>query len=157
MSVVRQPGERGFTLLETLVVMVIIGVVAALVLPSMQAGSRQAEVRRSVRAFISASRQASAIAVRTREPKAVVVWPDSGRFGVDGVGGTYELPPFAEFGEIIGGRDSEGDEELYFDFFPTGASAGGSVTIVYRTSGGDQVYRLVLDPLIGRVRIEDES
>jgi len=150
-------GSPGFTLLEVIVVMVIVGVVAAMVLPSMQAGSRQAAVRRSVRAFISAARQASARAVNTRKPTALVVWPDEGSFGVEGAGSRYELPDFAEFGEIVGGREAEADDEIRFDFYPTGSSAGGSVEIEFNPSDRRQAYILIFDPLIGRVRIEEAS
>ncbi|MFN2426872.1 MAG: prepilin-type N-terminal cleavage/methylation domain-containing protein [Candidatus Binatia bacterium] len=153
----RLPGQRGFTLLEVIVVMVIVGVVAAMVLPSIQAGAKQAAVRRSVRAFISAARQASARAVNTRKPTSLVVWPDDGTFGVEGIASRYELPDFAEFGEIIGGREAEADDEIRFDFYPTGSSAGGSVEIEFMPSDRRQSYILVLDPLISRVRIEEAS
>ncbi len=150
-------GARGFTLLEVIIVMVIVGVIASMVLPSIQAGSRQAAVRRSVRAFISAARQASAIAINSRKPTALVVWPDDGSFGVEGVESRYELPDFADFGEIVGGVEAEGDDEIRFDFYPTGSSAGGSVEIEFTPADRRQSYKLVLDPLIARVRIEEGS
>lgn len=140
---------------ELVVVIVIIGVISAMVLPSIRAGWKQGAVRRSVRAFISAARTASAEAVRTRKPASLAVWPDDGRFGVEGREGGFELPDFADFGEIEGGRGSEEDDEIFFDFYPTGASSGGSVEIEFDVSGRTQAYRLILDPLIGRVRIEE--
>lgn len=151
----RRRFEAGFTLLEIVVVMVIIGVITAIAIPSLQAGSRQAAVRRSVRAFISAARQASAEAVRTRKPSALIVWPDDAAFSVEGASGRYELPEFAEFGEIVGGREMEGDEEILFDFYPTGSSVGGSVEVSFDNGTRPQTYVLVLDPLVSRVRIEE--
>lgn len=154
----RRSGERGFTLLELIVVLVIVAVVSALVVPAVTSGWRQGAVRRTVRAFISASRTASAQAVRTREPVALAVWPEEGRFGVAGSDGDgFELPSFAEFGEIVGGREAEGDDEILFDFFPTGAASGGIVEIRFDNRGRLQAYRLVIEPLIGRVRIEEGS
>jgi general secretion pathway protein H len=150
-------GPRGFTLLEVIVVMVIIGILTAIAMPAIQAGSRQAAVRRSVRAFISAARQASARAVSTRRPTALIIWPDDGAFGVEGVETRVDLPDFAEFGEITGGSEAEADDEIRFNFFPTGSSVGGSVKIEFTPSDTRQAYTLILDPLIGRVRIEEGS
>jgi general secretion pathway protein H len=147
--------QSAFTLLEVVVVMVIIGVITAIAIPSLQAGSRQAAVRRSVRSFISAARQASAEAVRTRKPSSLIVWPDEGTFSVEGANDRYELPDFAEFGDIEGGREVEGDDEILFDFYPTGSSVGGSVEISFDTGSRPQTYVLVLDPLVSRVRIEE--
>jgi general secretion pathway protein H len=149
--------SRGFTLLEVIIVVVIIGVIAMMSLPTIQAGSRQAAVRRSVRAFISAARQASARAVTTRKPTALIVWPDDGTFGVEGIETRVELPDFADFGDIEGGRAAEGDEEIRFDFYPTGSAAGGSIQIEFTPADRRQAYTLIIDPLIGRVRIEEDS
>lgn len=137
--------------------MAIVGVVAGMVVPALQAGARQSAVRRSVREFISAARQASARAVSTRRPVALLVWPDEGAFSVEGSQGRYELPDFAEFGEIVGGLDAEGDDEIRFDFYPTGSSVGGSVEIEFSPEGRRQSYSLVLDPLVSRVHVKDNS
>lgn len=137
--------------------MTIVGVVSALALPAINAGRRQSAVRRSVRGFISAARQASSRAVVLRKPMSLIVWPDEGSFGVEGSQDRYELPEFAEFGEILGGREAEADDEIHFEFYPTGSSAGGSVEIEFTPSDRRQIYRLILDPLIGRVRIEEGS
>lgn len=156
----RTSSERrrgGFTLLELVVVVVIMGVISALTLPSVVSGWRQSTVRRTVREFISVSRAASARAVTTRKPVGMVVWEREGRFGVEGSESTFDLPDFAEFGDIEGGRDGEEDDEIVFEFYPTGASSGGSVTIEFDTAGGRQTFVMVFDPLIGRVRIEDNS
>lgn len=147
----------GFTLIEVIVVMVLVGVVAALVAPTIRGGIRQSAVRRSVRAFISAARQASAVAVNKRRPTSLIVWPNDGTFGVEGSSQRYELPDFAEFGEIQGGREAEADDEVRFDFYPTGSSSGGSVEIDFDPGDHRQAYLLILDPLIGRVRIETDS
>jgi prepilin-type N-terminal cleavage/methylation domain-containing protein len=147
--------SRGFTLLEVIIVVVIIGVIAMMSLPTIQAGTRQAAVRRSVRAFISAARQASTRAVTTRKPASLIVWPDDAEFGVEGTDARVELPDFADFGDIEGGRAAEGDDEIRFDFYPTGSAAGGSVQIEFTRSDRRQVYTLIIDPLISRVRIEE--
>ena len=51
--------SKGFTLIELVVVMVILAVTAVLVLPSVQGGMRQREVRRSLQGFVASVRRAS--------------------------------------------------------------------------------------------------
>lgn len=154
--------------------MVVIGVTAALVLPSIGAGREQREVRRTVRAFVSAVRLSSSRAIGGRRPIELRIWPDEGRFEVerpDGPAGDaglthgaeaarnsdgVDLPEFAEFETVRGGRVGDEDEIIY-DFFPTGGSSGGRISLEFRTRGGTQKYSFVINPLLSSVSIENES
>lgn len=72
----------GFTLLEVIVIVLIIAVAAGVVLPAVNAGARQREVRRTLQHFVSAVRRASAIAILRRQPVELRVWQEEGRYAV---------------------------------------------------------------------------
>ncbi len=139
-----------------MIVLVIIAVTVAVVLPSVRSGLQQREVRRSVRQFISAVRVSSARSIADRTRVGLTVWPDDARFAVEGQQSPYELPEFGVFDEIDGGREGE-DEEIIFDFYPTGSSSGGSVQMEFETRGGFQSYTFTINPLLSSVSIESGS
>jgi type II secretion system protein H len=68
--------SSGFTLIELVVVMVIIGIASLVVYPSVRAGSNQRAVRHSLQQFVSVVRRASSMAVLRRETVEVWLWPD---------------------------------------------------------------------------------
>jgi prepilin-type N-terminal cleavage/methylation domain-containing protein len=160
--------SKGFTLIELVVVMVILAVTAVLVLPSVQGGMRQREVRRSLQGFVASVRRASSHATFERKHESVAVWPLEGKWSVgvprqeflygegDGTATTgkiFELPEFGRFEEVLGGRVVPGDVVL-FDFYPAGGSSGGSVEILYDVGGEQQRWTLSIDPLLSDVRVE---
>jgi prepilin-type N-terminal cleavage/methylation domain-containing protein len=63
---------RGFTLVEVVIVVVIMAVAAALVVPSVQAGRNQREVRTTLQHFVAAVREASSKAILQR--RTVELW-----------------------------------------------------------------------------------
>ncbi|MFQ5352867.1 MAG: prepilin-type N-terminal cleavage/methylation domain-containing protein [Candidatus Binatia bacterium] len=165
----------GFTLIELIIVLVIAAAAAALVMPSVGAGSRQREVRRSLQHFVAAVRTASLQAVTRRERALLAVWPAEGTFAVtdrepgsatdDEAGGetsfdrAARLPDFANFGAIGGGRYLQEDalrgDVVIFDFTPSGGSSGGSIEINYHLRDGSQSYVLTINPLISTVAVEE--
>jgi type II secretion system protein H len=72
----------GFTLIEIIVVVAIIAVAAAVALPSLNAGARQREIRRTLQGFVSALRRASSIAVFRRQPVELRILVKDGAYSV---------------------------------------------------------------------------
>lgn len=74
----RQAPQRGFTLIELVVVMVIIAVGALLITPAFQAGARQREVRRTLQQLQSIVRRASSTAILRRTRVELRLRPEDG-------------------------------------------------------------------------------
>lgn len=149
--------QAGLTLVELIVVLVIIAAGSLLVLPSIQAGAQQREVRLSVQRFVSAVRASSSGAIKTRRPTTMSVWPDDGAFAVDSQDKTVMLPEFGAFNEIEGGLylDDEGRDRVVFEFYPTGGCSGGAVEMEFDTRNGRQSYVLSMNPLLSTVSVEE--
>lgn len=75
-------GSSGFTLIEIIVVVAIIAVAAAIALPSLNAGARQREIRRTLQGFVSAVRRASSVAVFQRRPVELRVFSREGAYTI---------------------------------------------------------------------------
>lgn len=145
----------GFTLVELLVVLLIIALSAWMVLPSIQAGAQQREVRHVVQRFVSAVRTASSRAIHDRRTTGLAVWLDGGAFGLQDGKTRVELPAYATFGDVAGGTYDPDDDKVVFQFYPTGGSSGGAVEIAFETRNARQSYLLRINPLLSSVSIEE--
>ena len=155
-QIFRATTERGFTLVELMIVMVIMAVAAVLVTPAVRSGTEQREVRRTLQRFVSAVRQSSTLAVYQRRTVELTLRPLEGSYSVGDADEDEEqqgLPALAAFGAVDGGR-YEGSDAVIFDFYPTGGSSGGAVELLFATRRGDQIYLLTIDPLISRISVE---
>lgn len=127
------PGRRtgGFTLLELLLVLVIIGVAAALVAPSIVAGLEGLKAKSAVRTLKAGLNDARMRAVRNRTVHYAVytggVLAISDRKGI-----------VREIALPSGGVEAGKSEAA---FYPTGASTPSEFVVQY----GEASYRLVLD------------
>jgi prepilin-type N-terminal cleavage/methylation domain-containing protein len=74
--------SSGFTLIEIIVVVAIIAIAAAVALPSINAGARQREIRRTLQSFVSTVRRASSVAVFRRRPVELRILPDERAYTV---------------------------------------------------------------------------
>jgi len=186
--------SSGFTLIEIIVVVAIIAVAAAIALPSLNAGARQREIRRTLQGFVSSVRRASSVAVFQRRPVELRILSREGAYtvvvpvsvsreedaemdaeepgtrrSVGLLGRTDEstdrenskehrvvLPEIASFGDVEGGRDL-GEEGIVFDFYPNGSSSGGAIELQFDVGRGRPIsHKVIINPLISSISLEDE-
>ncbi|HZD39959.1 MAG TPA: prepilin-type N-terminal cleavage/methylation domain-containing protein [Terriglobales bacterium] len=141
--------SQGFSLLELLLVLLLLGVSSLIVLPSIDNGLRQREVRKSALGFAAAARELRRRAVYEGIPQRLVLNLVDRRYRVAQEGEVY-LPSAVKFSAVEGGEAIEKDVRQ-FVFFPNGSSLGGKIGF----SAGQNAtsYSVRFEPLSGKVDV----
>jgi general secretion pathway protein H len=162
----------GFTLFELLVVTLIIGLIAALVMPQMTASLPGVRLKSAARAVAASLRYARSRAVYESTPyvaifdgtrKFLAVEPIETPVYAAESGGirkildmselekVYEFPAEIEFG-ILNRAAAADDPDVYpILFFPGGDSTGGKIVL---ENLRHRQYSITVDTITGRVEIE---
>lgn len=105
--------ERGFTLIELLLVLVVLGVMAAVVVPQIGAGMAGAKLATAARSVTQASRYARTMALLHQAETELVLDPVSGKIKVQAATGSgyiaQQLETISERREEKGNGESEED------------------------------------------------
>ncbi|MFH1148514.1 MAG: prepilin-type N-terminal cleavage/methylation domain-containing protein [Pseudomonadota bacterium] len=126
--------KKGFSLLELLVVLVIIGLAAMVTFPALAKGLSTVRLKASVREVAAVLREARSLAVSKCEHQVLNIDMDEGKFWLnDDESHVHELPPDVRFlsVQVQGSEFKEGKPAI--TFYPIGNSSGGTITV-----GGDQ-------------------
>jgi type II secretion system protein H len=138
--------ERGFTLLELIVTLIVIALATGVVIPTLARSTEAIRVRAEVAGFSAMLRHARERAIVTRRPQTVVVDPAAHRVsrlaGSDG-----EVRETRQLSESFT-LEASPPPALSVRFEPQGNSNGGD----FRVTSGAIVYRVTVDALTGRVR-----
>jgi general secretion pathway protein H len=141
--------EAGFTLIEVVCALAIIGLLAALVLPAIPRATSQARLAGyavEVAALLKGDRNA---AIRDHVPVATTFDADRREVRSDASDTVVEIPADVTFAALLAQRCSGRRAGSTIDFFPGGESCGGAIAISRNGVG----YQIRVNWLTGGVEI----
>jgi general secretion pathway protein H len=142
---------RGMSLLEILVVLAIMGLVAAMAVPMLGPGVSSGELKAAARQLASGLRLARSEAMATRRETFLTIDIEGRRFKVAQDPKEYPLPKGVGLKLFTAQMDLVDDKVGSIRFYPDGGSNGGRITI----AAGERKYEVDVDWLTGRVAILD--
>ena len=141
--------SQGFSLFELVLVLLLLGVSLAIVLPNIDRGLQDREVRRSAVALAAAARDLRSRALTDGKPQQLVLnLPHNSYLVARAV--EIQLPPQIRFVSVDGGESVNRDLKSFY-FFPNGSILGGE--IVLADSAKSISYSIRLEALTGRVQV----
>jgi general secretion pathway protein H len=143
--------SSGVTLLELLVVMALMGLIAAMAVPMLGGGVSGTELKSSARQVAAGLRFARSEAVATRTETRLWLDLEKRAFRVDRDPRQHNLPAGLEM-KLFTAQSDIADEKIgSIRFYPDGGSNGGRVTL----ASGERKFEIDVDWLTGRVAILD--
>lgn len=141
----------GFTLLELLVVLAIIGLVLAIVPPNLMKGTGAQALKADARLVVSGLQYARTRAISLNVPVSLVIDSRTGRLSIDGkqIG---NLSASTELSALNGQRVWQTGTGTAVHFLPDGGSTGGEILLSYYKTR----YRLSVNWLTGAVTTSRE-
>ncbi len=140
---------RGFTLLEVIIVLVIVGTAMAFVLAFSGKGASAADLKSAARSLASGLRVAQSTAMATRRDALLTLDVDAREFSFSGEGRPRRLPEGVDLKLYTAQTEVESQRKGSIRFYPDGSSTGGRITV----SSGERKYEVDIDWLTGRVSI----
>jgi len=142
-------GNKGFSLLELLVVMLLLGLSSVLVLPAMDRRLGRLEIRKSALRLAAVARDLRTKAVFQGSLQYLVLTPSDNSYQA-GSGNRVHFPSEVRIAAVEGGVPA-GSGMVQFNFYPNGRILGGAIEISGPDGAGSYVTRF--DPLSGRVQV----
>ncbi len=158
--------QGGFTLLEMIVILIIMGLVAAVTTPLVFKSLASAQLKTSTRSLAAVLRKARDVAISNKISTHVNVGLESGEYRITGQNSKnaknkppsrrfkeHKLPENVSFVKVVNGEDEITEGTYTFSFYPKGSSSGGEVFI--RKGDNSWGLKVVVNPILGKVEIEE--
>ena len=141
--------QRGLSMLELLIVLMLMAIVAAMVVPMMGNGVTNTQLKSAARELASGLRLARNAAVANRREAVLTLDLAERTYRVDREARTRSLPHDLEVKLYTAQKDLVSENVGAVRFFPDGGSTGGRVTL----AAGERKFDIDIDWLTGRVVI----
>lgn len=142
-------GDDGFSLLELILVLLLIGVSMMIVLPNIQKGLEDREVRLSALRLAAAARDLRSRALSDGQVKQLEINLAENNYRVARLA-EVRLPPEVRFASIDGGETLERGSKRFY-FFPNGSSLDGKIVLADEQKSISYLVRL--EALTGRIEV----
>ena len=139
--------NRGFSLIELVLVLLLIGVSLAIVLPNIEKGLTDREVRVSALGLAAVARDLRTRALFDGVPQELLL--DLPQNSYLAQSREVHLPPDVKFVSVNGGETMERDVKRFY-FFPNGSTMGGAIVLAGEKSVS---YLIRLEALTGKVEV----
>lgn len=146
--------QRGFTLLEIIIVLVIAAVAMSIVLAYSGKGASAADLKSAARALAAGLRTAQSTAMATRRDARLTLDVDQREFSFTGDTRAHRLPEGLDLKLYTAQTEVESERKGSIRFFADGSSTGGRITVSSGPSG-ERKFLVDVDWLTGRVTIGD--
>ena len=141
--------NRGFSLIELVMVMLLIGISLAIIAPNIAKGLQDREVRGAALSLAARARDLRSQALFDGIPQQLVVNLPQGSYLVARTK-EFQLPTDVKFLSVQGGETVDRDSKRFY-FFPNGSTLGGE--IVLADSDKAISYLIRLEPLTGKIEV----
>lgn len=142
--------NRGFTLIEVLVVVMVIGLAMAVVAGTMGTGMAGQQMRSASRDMVAALRHTRGQAIVKREAQVLSIDVEGRSYTAAGRA-TATLPKGLDLDVETARSEVSADGIASIRFFPDGSSTGGSIEL----SRGTAVWRIEVNWLTGEVVLRE--
>jgi general secretion pathway protein H len=151
--------NRGFTLLELLIVLVIIGIGAAFIAPTVARSLTNLKLKTATKQLAAVLRYARSKAVSSKNTTQVIIDIDNARYSAEisqdkssteNTGTSAAFPSSVRFKQVKLGEEIHESGLVQLLFYPKGNTSGGEIIL---ENDRYRQYRITIDNLTGKVKI----
>ena len=144
--------QRGFTLIELTVVLLIIVLGFSVIGSNISSGNQSAQLKAVARDFASAFRYARGQALISHKEVAVAINLAENSYKVSNRDKIHHFSDEIDVTLVIAQDEFEDDETGHIRFYADGSSSGGRITLEW----GNLIYYVDVNWLSGKIDISDE-
>lgn len=149
---VRGKPQRGFTLLELTVVLIVVVLGFSVIGLNLSSGNDATEIKAAARDIVSALRYARGQALMTHQETTVALDLSDNSYTVSGRDKLYQIPKAIDVTVVTAQTELTGEGTASIRFFGDGSSTGGRITL----ERGHAAWKIDINWLTGQIELESK-